>query len=163
MNQLHFESGTANPVGPPGFPVERTFEKTFAASLEQMDRVIAAANQFWAATLSPGERFVGELLLRELVGNAVVHGSCLDAGRSVRCRIRLAPAFLSIAIADTGEGFDWKQRLEMLAPESACSGRGMEIMRLYSQRFRFNRKGNCVVVWMPLAPIAGTSHPNGQE
>ena len=87
-------------------------------------------------------RFVAELLLREALTNAVVHGCRNDPSRHIVCVVRLRARRLTIAVQDDGAGFDWRRALQHEAPASCCSGRGFEILRKYSTRFRFNRTGN---------------------
>jgi len=51
-------------------------------------------------------------------------------------------------VEDQGEGFDWKQQLTGNPYTTADSGRGLVILKKYATAFRFNGKGNrLVVVW----------------
>lgn len=92
------------------------------------------------------ERFAAELLLREALTNAVVHGCHVDRDRSVHCAVRIKGRRLTIAVQDDGEGFDWRAVRGREADTSSCSGRGMEIFRKYATRIRFNRQGNAVTI-----------------
>jgi anti-sigma regulatory factor (Ser/Thr protein kinase) len=94
------------------------------------------------ADVAPHERFVVELLLREALLNAVVHGSYNDSGKSVRCLIKKVAGGVRIWVADSGDGFDWRnRRLERETPLTP-SGHGLHILQLYASRIRFNAKGN---------------------
>jgi serine/threonine-protein kinase RsbW len=90
--------------------------------------------------------FAAELLLREALTNAVVHGSHGDPAKSVRCAVRMKGRRLIIFVGDDGGGFDWRAARGREAATSACSGRGMEIFRKYATRVRFSDKGNAVTV-----------------
>jgi len=90
--------------------------------------------------------FAAELLLREALTNAVVHGCNTDPGKQVRCFLRLRGRTLLIAIADEGNGFDWRAKREKTAEEEDCSGRGMEILNTYADWVRFNKSGNLVTI-----------------
>ncbi len=90
--------------------------------------------------------FAAELLLREALTNAVVHGCNADPAKQVRCFLRLRGRTLLIAIADGGEGFDWRAKRENMAAEEDCSGRGMEILHTYANWVRFNDSGNLVTM-----------------
>lgn len=80
------------------------------------------------------------------MNNAVTHGCHGDPARYVRCMVRLKGRQLTIAIHDDGEGFDWRGALGRLAAASATSGRGIEILRKYATRVRFNASGNAVTI-----------------
>lgn len=90
--------------------------------------------------------FGGELLLREALTNAVVHGCQEDPSRQVRCILRLGHGRLTIAVEDDGEGFDWRAATQRRTDDGKTSGRGMEILRAYSTRVRFNARGNSVAI-----------------
>jgi serine/threonine-protein kinase RsbW len=97
----------------------------------------------WCACLPDrADRFAAELLLREALNNAVLHGSGGDVSRQVRCVARMVSGRLSITVADGGKGFDWHAARGCQAAADSCSGRGMEIFRAYATRVRFNRSGN---------------------
>ncbi len=90
--------------------------------------------------------FAAELLVREVLTNAVVHGSHADPARQVRCALRLRGRNLLIAVEDDGDGFDWRATRNTVAASSGCSGRGMEILRTYASRVRYNDRGNLVTI-----------------
>jgi anti-sigma regulatory factor (Ser/Thr protein kinase) len=90
--------------------------------------------------------FGTELLLREALTNAVVHGCARNPGLQVGCRVRLRADFLVIAVWDQGQGFDWKSAAAGTAGKQDTTGRGLAIIQTYSARFRFNTKGNAVVM-----------------
>jgi serine/threonine-protein kinase RsbW len=90
--------------------------------------------------------FAVELLVREALTNAVMHGCHADPSKRVKCILRLRPGRLIIAVRDDGCGFDWITALEQEADLDACSGRGMLIYEQYADRIRFGRKGNSVVI-----------------
>jgi len=91
-------------------------------------------------------RFAAELALREAVTNAVVHGCQEDPAKRVHCVLRWRGRCLTIAVRDDGAGFDWRGAWGREAENSACSGRGMAILRKYVNRTRFNDRGNAVTM-----------------
>lgn len=95
---------------------------------------------------SRADIYAAELLLREALTNAVVHGCRQDPTRLVRCTVRSAKGRVTIVVADDGPGFDWKKMAERCAKREAACGRGMEILRTYSTRVRFNAQGNSVMI-----------------
>jgi serine/threonine-protein kinase RsbW len=90
--------------------------------------------------------FAAELLVREALNNAVVHGCRSDPRNSFRCALRLNLRRLTIAVEDSGDGFDWRAAVEMRGGGPAASGRGLDILFHYATRVRFNDKGNAVTI-----------------
>lgn len=114
---------------------------------------LAAAEEFFAefrnrleCTRQRSTRFEVELLVREALTNAVVHGSNCNAEMLVWCVVRMTGRRLLISVRDQGTGFDWRKAANNQADLTACSGRGMEILRRYATRVRFNRAGNSVAI-----------------
>ncbi len=120
---------------------------TMAATLGALEEFCV---EFRSLTGLLGElscRFVAELLLREALTNAVIHGCRSDPSRQISCVVPLKKRRLVIAVEDDGDGFDWRAALRREAASvSSCSGRGFEILRRYSTRFRFNRSGNGITI-----------------
>ena len=98
------------------------------------------------ALLGPPDYFVAELLLREALTIAVVHGCQGDPGRRVRCRLRLKGGRLLIAVGDDGDGFDWRAAWSGPVAAQRGSGRGIAILRRYADHVRFNGRGNAVTL-----------------
>ncbi len=117
------------------------------ARLEAIEEALRQFQPALAELREQKERFAAELLLREALTNAVVHGCQSDPSKAARCRLRIRNRRLTISIADDGPGFDWKTVSMREAENSDCSGRGLEIFRKFATRFRFNGKGNAVTIW----------------
>jgi len=90
--------------------------------------------------------FSSELLLREALTNAVIHGSGGDASRRIECVVRINRRRMLLMVADQGGGFDWHNQRWGVAGPADCSGRGMEIFRRYATHIRFNTKGNVLIL-----------------
>ena len=130
------------------------------ASLVAIEPLLEKVRGCSECYLQGRELFAVELLLREALTNAVVHGSQNDPARSIRCTLRVKAGWLIVNVADEGEGFDWRRQRSRQAESSACSGRGMEIFRKYASRVRFNEKGNAVTLAKSLE-IRNQSNPGG--
>lgn len=102
--------------------------------------------RLWRANLSEIAAFPGELLLREALTNAALHGSRGEPDKRVRCVVRLKPGRLVIAVRDQGVGFRWREVWGWVAPASASRGRGIEIFRHYASSVRFSSRGNGVTL-----------------
>ena len=116
------------------------------ATLDAIDRFFAEFSSRSHAALEKYNCFTAELLVREALTNAVVHGCGGDPGKHVRCCLRLKAGRLLIAVADDGEGFDWRAARGARAGLPDSSGRGMEILHSYANHVRFNNKGNVVTM-----------------
>ena len=96
---------------------------------------------------APGfRRFETELLLREALNNAVLHGCGCDPDKRGTCRMRTDARRVSGSGADEGCGFDWRKARTREAPLDAESGRGMSIYREYATRVRFSAAGNAIIL-----------------
>jgi serine/threonine-protein kinase RsbW len=116
------------------------------ASLQAIEEFFAEVRLKHKALLSRVNCFAAELLLREALTNAVVHGCHADPARQVRCVLRLKGRRLFIAVQDDGDGFDWRAAWGDSADLSDCSGRGIEILRKYANHVRYNNQGNMVAM-----------------
>jgi anti-sigma regulatory factor (Ser/Thr protein kinase) len=93
--------------------------------------------------------FEVELLARECLNNAVKHGNRGDESKQVALTLSFLKEQIRLRVADEGEGFDWKKVLgRRLAEQGDESGRGLSIVSSYSDRFRFNRRGNQITLWL---------------
>lgn len=120
--------------------------------LRQLPATLAAVEEFcrpmreWVDSFAPRHAFAVELLVREALNNAVLHGCECDPSRQVQCRLRIRRGRLTIAVKDDGCGFDWRTATQQETDLDACSGRGMLIYQSYADRIRFGRRGNSVVL-----------------
>src|SRR5579863_9910653 len=78
------------------------------ATLQAIEEFFVDFRQRSRALSGRVDCFAAELLVREALTNAVVHGCHADPGKQVRCALRLTGTRLLIVVADDGEGFDWR-------------------------------------------------------
>lgn len=116
------------------------------ATLRATDEFIAEFQKRSLRLLDQPGRFAAELLVREALTNAVVHGSRTDPARQVCCTLRIKGCRLLVAVEDSGDGFDWRTAWNHAAAVPQCSGRGIEILRKYADRVRYNGRGNLVTI-----------------
>jgi serine/threonine-protein kinase RsbW len=127
-------------------PAEFEMRTAMAANLQAVEKFCAEFRLKHKALLECVDGFAGELLLREALTNAVLHGCDMDANRGIRCAVRLKGRRLLIFVQDDGDGFDWRGASEKAADLSDCSGRGIEILRVYADHVRYNDRGNVVAM-----------------
>jgi serine/threonine-protein kinase RsbW len=97
------------------------------------------------------------MAVRESMVNAVVHGNRYSAHKKVRLSVSGGPGQLTVKIADEGEGFDFENVPDPLAPENLMrsSGRGIFLIRAFMDEFqvrRLNPIGTEVTLVKYLAP-----------
>jgi serine/threonine-protein kinase RsbW len=81
------------------------------------------------------------MAVRESMVNAVVHGNRYSANKKVHLLVTQADNYLTVKIADEGEGFDLSQLPDPLAEENLLkqSGRGILLIRAFVDEFRVER------------------------
>ena len=92
--------------------------------------------------------FAVELLARECLSNAMIHGNRNDGDKLIDLRLDLGREWIRLEVRDQGPGFRWRKALKNPMDQSAHSGRGLHLYKLYSQRVEFNRSGNQVTLWI---------------
>jgi serine/threonine-protein kinase RsbW len=93
--------------------------------------------------------FPVELLAREFLNNAVIHGNRGDASKKVALNLRIKRKWISLRISDEGSGFNWRKARRAPPPDQeGVSGRGLSFSTLYAQRIAFNQRGNQVTLWL---------------
>jgi serine/threonine-protein kinase RsbW len=95
-----------------------------------------------------GHTFAVELLARECLSNAMVHGNENDDDKSIVLRLDLGREWIRLEVRDEGPGFRWRQVRQNNPNCSQPSGRGLHLYELYAQRVQFNRLGNQVTLWI---------------
>jgi len=136
---------------------------TFSSTMENIDRTcdetIRFLMNFFKGLNCPegadrykylkNHLFSIQLVMREGLTNAVRHGNCLNARKTVKCSVQMNQnQVLRMEIEDQGEGFDWKkeQLREVDTTGSAEHGRGLLIMEQYFSRYWYNDIGNRLVL-----------------
>lgn len=92
--------------------------------------------------------FAVELLARECLSNAMVHGNRNDDDKAIVLRLYLGRQWIRLQVRDQGAGFQWRRARQNQPDSSAPSGRGLHLYGLYAQRVVFNRLGNQVTLWI---------------
>lgn len=96
--------------------------------------------------------FAVEILARECLNNAILHGNRGVADARVNFGIRIGRKLICLRVTDQGPGFDWRRRIRHGLPEdTAVEGRGLMVASIYARRIAFNRRGNQVTLWINTA------------
>lgn len=120
-----------------------TVNRFFDSNLESVDSAeeiaVTAAEK---AGLEEDDLQKLGMAVRESMVNAVVHGNRYNANKKVQVSIRRGPDRLTVKIADEGEGFDYENLPDPLAPENLLrnSGRGIFLIRAFTDEFEIRRR-----------------------
>lgn len=99
-----------------------------------------------------------ELVLRECLNNAILHGNARDPAKRVEMTLVNRPPWIRVQVTDEGAGFDWRAIRGRSLPEGdAPGGRGLPITARYARRVRFNPRGNQITVWFQQVPKPNSS------
>lgn len=96
-------------------------------------------------------RFQVEVVARECLNNAIMHGNRGQVSRLVKFGMRVGKKLICLRIADQGVGFDWRVRKRSWPTGSDTSGRGLMVASAYAKRVDFNQRGNQVTLWINTA------------
>jgi len=124
----------------------QTLRAVIPSSLAEVEDVCRSVRQLLEYNGMKDHAFGVELLVRELVNNAILHGNKLDVSKNVRISVRIWHRIIALSVADEGPGFDWRSQLCHQPDLSDTSGRGLAIGLIYADRMAFNHAGNRVVL-----------------
>jgi anti-sigma regulatory factor (Ser/Thr protein kinase) len=85
-----------------------------------------------------------EIVLREMIVNAVMHGNLCSDKHRVKLRFILYNGVLEVSVSDEGKGFDGTTLKQSIGMKDILreSGRGLFIVGLYADHMYFNEAGN---------------------
>ena len=116
-----------------------TLERELESTLESVDSaeqiVVAEAK---ALGLDEDDLYRVGIALRESMVNAVVHGNRYSAHKKVRLSVTHNAERFTVRVSDEGEGFDFENLPDPLAPENLLrtSGRGIFLIRSFMDEFQ---------------------------
>lgn len=123
----------------------------FPAALDGVEQFIAALHGFLAEAGLGRLSFDMELLAREALVNAVLHGSAGDPARSVDAELKREGDSLVLRVRDQGPGWNWRGADFREPDPQSEKGRGLFIIRKYSDSFSYNDAGNALSIQKRLA------------
>jgi serine/threonine-protein kinase RsbW len=114
---------------------------------ENVDKIECIVNEL-ASRFHISPDIQGNLLLSltEAVTNAIRHGNRCDCSKKVSISLRAENGALAVRVSDEGPGFDPNTVPDPTADErlEKCGGRGLFIMRNFSDECEFMRGGSTV-------------------
>lgn len=132
---------------------ERIWGQNFPSTLEAVEEACRALRQWLSRGDGRSRVFDIELVARECLNNAVLHGNGSEPIKRVTLRVWLGPRWIRLEVVDEGPGFDWRLvTRKVLRDASLTDGRGLQICRKYGRRVVFRGSGNCIFVWFDYQP-----------
>ena len=123
--------------------------KTWAmyASLENADHICTDLSA-WMTELNLSRHiFSLELLAREALNNAIIHGSQMDPAKKIYAELLCDENSLQLTVRDEGSGFNWRGTLQKdMVADNKENGRGLKLYQLYADQVEFNEIGNQVIL-----------------
>jgi serine/threonine-protein kinase RsbW len=126
---------------------------TFDSKVLHVNRVIEESHIFLHQLIIEDSELSNlNLVLRELINNAVEHGNKGNKEKTVFCSVtHLDKKRFKIEVHDQGEGFqynaiDWEIPLD----PRQTRNRGLALINTFSDQIKFNNNGNQVTVFMNL-------------
>jgi serine/threonine-protein kinase RsbW len=124
-------------------PVRKEWE--FPARLEWVNRVCVEMDGWLKGKIASGQHFAIQMLAREALNNAVIHGCEESPEKLVRFAVCVDVDAVHLEVEDEGPGFDWQRVIiRQSAGENEECGRGLLIFRMYADEIEFNSVGNRV-------------------
>ena len=97
-------------------------------------------------------QFPVEILARECLNNAVLHGNLGRRHSRVKFSMRIGRKRICLRVSDSGPGFNWRRWRRLRCPgANAINGRGLLIFKMYADEIVFNLRGNQVTLWINTA------------
>jgi serine/threonine-protein kinase RsbW len=125
-------------------PAPETLERFLASTLDSVDRAEElAVGVAQRAGFADEDLMKIGLAVRESMVNAVVHGNRYSENKKVRLSVTQNGDRYTVRIADEGEGFDFENLPNPLAPENLLrtSGRGLFLVRSFMDEVQIRRLG----------------------
>lgn len=114
----------------------------FSASFENINHACSRIDDFLEKHGLEEHAFVVSLGAREILNNAIVHGSQNNPARKIRFRIAVDSDWLCLRARDEGFGFRPARAKLKKSNVLSESGRGFVILDKYFDRVSFNASGN---------------------
>jgi anti-sigma regulatory factor (Ser/Thr protein kinase) len=126
----------------------KLLQQRISSRLEEAESLFLRIRSFTREAGLTSLSFPIELLARECVVNAIVHGNRKLADNFVEVSLRIGRKWIRLEVSDDGSGFSWQHAGQKVFTVRSCSGRGLRLCGLYADRVRFNRRGNRIELWI---------------
>ena len=125
---------------------ERAIKVNMKATFKAIDSFCKKAEKLLRKNNLDDYIFPVQMLLREALTNAVVHGCRKKPGLMIKSTIIIFENEIIIEIEDPGDGFDWKAGRERDYSLLAESGCGLLLLQKYASEYEYNETGNIIKI-----------------
>jgi serine/threonine-protein kinase RsbW len=122
--------------------------QTIPSQLDEVDSLCLKIRELLKSNCLGEACFGVELLARECLNNAVIHGNRGDAEKSIELSLFVGRKWIRLQVSDQGPGFAWRETRQKSSDTAASSGRGLNLYELYARRVEFNDSGNRITLWI---------------
>lgn len=125
------------------------WNRILPATVDAVETFCLSLRRELAGAWRRSDAFAAELVLREVMANAVEHGGRLQPGQTVAVQLMADGTRFKARVSDHGQGFEAATSLVGSLGER---GRGLRILDLYTTTHAFEDGGRTVVFELPLRP-----------
>ncbi len=125
---------------------ENAVEVNFPSSLETVNNVVEKIMNFVESKNYNGNNFKLNLVMREILNNAVEHGNKNDPDLKVNIKFKFHKDSISFQVKDEGSGFNWNLDQSENTDSVKMRGRGIALSKKSGFKLKFNKKGNIITV-----------------
>jgi serine/threonine-protein kinase RsbW len=143
--------------------IEDYYESFLAWGVEIMKYSFASADEFFKsrekirshlAAICPAEAERLFVALNEALNNAFIHGTKEDGENKITASIARKENVLVITVRDGGVGFNHRRDGDAGENMWEEGGRGLEIIRHFTDGVKFNRRGNEITMHKKLSAVS---------
>ncbi len=129
------------------------FEKKYFCSMNEYDEIIADFENEIYRRYGESKNLNRALqLFNEAVINGIEHGNLNDKNKIISIKVFYKEKYLIFVVKDEGHGFNWgKMDFNKMNSSLMERGRGLFLIKKFSQKIRFNKEGNEISVKVNLA------------
>jgi anti-sigma regulatory factor (Ser/Thr protein kinase) len=131
----------------PGAP-RAQFQRVIPSHPAAVETVPGELRAFLGCHGVTGACFSVELLARECLRNALIHGNGGNRAKWIQVDVHVGRRWIRLQVEDEGAGFDWRRVRRAPPDETATSGRGLVLCTVYAARMAFNGTGNRITLWI---------------
>ena len=125
------------------------WNRILPATVDAVETFCLSLRRELAGSWRRSDAFAAELVLREVMANAVEHGGRFEPGQTIAVQLTADGARFKARVSDHGQGFEASAVLGVATGER---GRGLRILDLYATTHAFEDGGRTVAFELPLRP-----------
>jgi serine/threonine-protein kinase RsbW len=124
-----------------------SIRRKYSSTVENVDAFCMEVTKAMTKSGLTKDIFAVEMLAREAMTNAIIHGNDCDKDKKVCAVFRILNDMVIIRITDEGRGFDWHTVRTCSPDPLKTTGRGLKIYSMYASRLAFSRRGNSIILF----------------